>query len=182
MSSIKIAGLSSISVRLVEVLKKNKLLMIALALGILLLLLPRNDSGKGRTETGESLEAPDFLLENEETRLEKALSGIEGVGKVSVTLTLESGAYRQIASDDGGDYREDDDGSYEKSSSRTTVKVQSGSAYQGAITLRYDYPVYRGALVVAEYKSPSVVLWITEAVSSLTGLSSDKITVVKGGV
>ena len=42
------------------------------------------------------------------------------------------------------------------------------------------YPEYRGALVVAQgADNAAIKLAITQAVAGLTGLSSDKITVVK---
>ena len=48
------------------------------------------------------------------------------------------------------------------------------------IVVKTKYPTYKGAVVVCEGADhPSVKLNIVQAVSSLTGLGSDKITVVK---
>ena len=42
------------------------------------------------------------------------------------------------------------------------------------------YPEYKGALIIAENAGAAIKLEITNAVSALTGLTSDKITVVAG--
>jgi hypothetical protein len=49
-----------------------------------------------------------------------------------------------------------------------------------AVTLIYVYPKYRGALVGCTGAGSALRLEITKAVAALTGLSTDKITVIKG--
>ena len=61
----------------------------------------------------------------------------------------------------------------------TVLCTQSGSS-KTPLVKKTEYPVYQGAVVVcAGADSAQVRLAIVEAVSSLTGLGSDKITVVK---
>ena len=50
-----------------------------------------------------------------------------------------------------------------------------------ALTVKIAYPRYRGALVVTEGSGSSLKLAVTQAVAALTGLSTDRITVVTGG-
>lgn len=150
--------------RLAKRLGKNKFILAALALGLVLLLLPSGGSAKRESGMGET---PAFSLEAEEKRLCAALSKISGVGRVEAVLTLKATAAREVASDGGRD---------------EVVTVQTGSGTQDAVTLRHLYPEYQGALIVCDGgASPSVKLAVTEAVASLTGLGTDRITVAKMG-
>lgn len=166
--------------KLVDKLKKNKLLIILILAGLVLLIIPWGSLKSGDAENKTSdVGEPDFSLEQEQKRIEAALSKIDGAGEVTVLLSLKSGVSREVASDEESESRNQDNDS-SSSASKSTVKIQTGSGSQNALTLRYIYPVYQGALVITESANSSVKLAITEAVSALTGLSTDKITVVKG--
>ena len=55
-----------------------------------------------------------------------------------------------------------------------------GSAGDEAVVVCRQYPTYRGALVVCQGGDRAEVrLAVTEAVSVLTGLSADRVTVAK---
>lgn len=175
---VMITDLKKLKKSLAEKLKGSKTILIALAAGILILtLIPK--SAKSEPAAKTEFSAPDFSLEDEEEKLSEALSRIDGAGKVTVLLTLKSGVRREVAEDEKTEYvnRGDDASS---SSSKTSVRLQIGSGNQSALTLRYDYPEYQGALVITESSNAAVKLAITQAVMSLTGLTADKITVVKG--
>ena len=61
-----------------------------------------------------------------------------------------------------------------------TVTLNRGSGYEDVVITQQMDPVDQGAVVVCQgADQPSVRLAVTEAVAALTGLSSDKITVVK---
>ena len=61
-----------------------------------------------------------------------------------------------------------------------TVTINRGSGQQDVVITQQRYPVYQGAVVVCQGADrASVRLAVTEAVAALTGLSSDKISVVK---
>ena len=65
-------------------------------------------------------------------------------------------------------------------SRRSETVVVSGSGGDTPVVARNICPTYRGALVVCQGGgSAEVRLAVTQAVSALTGLSSDRITVVK---
>lgn len=155
----------------VEKLKKWKVPLSILLLGILLLLLPT-----GKEEVfSESKETEEFAVEqNLEERLEDILQEVEGVGKVRVILTLESGAvrfYQQDVETRGGTEECDTE-------SQTVILSQNGE--ETPILVKTIYPSYQGAVVVCEGADrASVKLAILQAVSSLTGLSSEHITVIK---
>ena len=58
--------------------------------------------------------------------------------------------------------------------------LASGSGGEGPLTREVTYTVYQGAVVACQgADSAQVRLEIVRAVASLTGLGSDKITVIK---
>ena len=71
-------------------LAKNKLLLLALALGIVLLLMPAREKPAQKTE-GLPLKSTGVLLSEEAGRLALTLSNMQGVGEAQVLLS-ESGA------------------------------------------------------------------------------------------
>ena len=100
---------------------------------------------------------------------------IQGTGKLQVMLTLKSGSRLQLAED-----TDRDEGGGEVSSSRETVTINRGSGYEDIVVTQQFYPAYQGAVVVCQGADQAAVrLAVTEAVAVLTGLSSDRITVVK---
>ena len=59
--------------------------------------------------------------------------------------------------------------------------VLSGGGAEEVVVTEEVYPTFRGALVVCQGAGdPAVKLTVTEAVSALTGLGSDRICVVQG--
>ena len=104
--------------------------------------------------------------------MERALSQVEGAGEVRVVLTLDSDGRQILAQDQERDR--------EGGGSSTTVTVGRGSGQQEVVPLQTLAPEFRGALVVCQGGDRAdVKLAVTEAVSALTGLSSDCVTVAK---
>jgi len=152
--------------------KKYRLVFLLLLLGLFLMLLP----GEKKTETGESTgEEQLFSLDQTEEKMEEILGKIEGAGKLQVMLTLKSGPQLQLAED-----VDEAQNSEESESRRETVTIRRGSSNEEVVVTHQVYPAYQGAVVVCQGADQAAVrLAITEAVSALTGLSSDRITVVK---
>ncbi|MDR2605752.1 MAG: hypothetical protein LBC38_00535 [Oscillospiraceae bacterium] len=117
--------------RIFEVLKKYKYIVIALAAGIVLLLLPRTASGQAR-------DAP-----------------------VSPTTA-------QLYGGSGGSGYSD-----EEKLSAILAKLDGA---EGLAIVLSD----RGAVVICRNLTPELKLRITQAVSVYTGLSSEKIIILKG--
>ena len=108
--------------------------------------------------------------------LEQALAQIDGVGEVRVVLTLQSGPRRILAQDSQSTV---DEGRTE--AEVTNVVISAGSGVEGTVTLQQLSPQFQGALVVCSGGGePTVQLRLVEAVSALTGLGADKISVCKG--
>ena len=154
--------------KIAEKIKEYKYVAIVVVFGVLLMLIP------GKTETAETGTdgEPYFSLEEQEKRLEDMLERIDGAGKVKVMLTLKTSTEQVLA----GDEDADSDGDVR----RETVIVSSGSGKQGAVTVKYVYPVYMGAAIVAQgADSAAVRLAIIEMTSAATGLEADRISVMK---
>ena len=147
-------------------LQKYQFVVLVLAVGILLMLLPQ--SGENREEISAATEIP---VQNLSASLEDILSRIQGAGKVEVLLTEYRGAETV--------YQKDSQTSQDSAREDTVVISGSDRLEQGLIR-QINPPVYQGALVVCQGgDSASVRLAVVEAVMSVTGLSSNAITVLK---
>jgi len=110
-----------------------------------------------------------------EERMRAILSQIDGVGSLELMLTVDSTNRQEYAMDTELSYS-GQTAAPDDYSRRTETVVVADSP----VVARDISPAYRGALVVCEGGgNAEVKLAVTEAVSSLTGLSSDRITVVK---
>lgn len=153
-----------------EVLEKYRYAVLVLVLGVVLLLLPAQgaEPKQEREETPET----EFQLEEFEARLEAVLSRVEGAGETRVILTLNGGSRQVLAQDQQRD---------EGGGAATTVVVGKGSGMQEVVSLQTLAPSFRGALVVCPGGGdPQVRLRLMEAVSALTGLGADRISVCRG--
>ena len=141
--------------------------------GLLLLLLPTGKSSGQERQTSDDTQL--YSLEETERRMAQLLGRMSGVGRVQVMLSLKTGPTLQLAQDMD---LEQEEGSLRQRSQPVTVN--RGSGWQEALVTRQDYPVYQGAVVVCQGAGSSAVrLAVTEAVAALTGLSTEKITVVQ---
>lgn len=166
--------MKSVAERITGILKKYKYVAAVLLLGTVFLLWPSGDKEEAPKQTEETWDDASYAAQVE-SRLEEMLCKVDGAGEVEVMLTLQSGlktAYQM-------DTQTDTDG--ERSSvERKTVILSEGSAYDEAAVSEVHYPQFQGALIVCEgADSPAVCLKLIEAVKALTGLGSDRITVVK---
>ena len=115
-------------------------------------------------------DTPGNLAETEQ-RMEAILGKIDGVGKLQLMLTLQSGTRLTLAEDTQSDSGR---------TTRETLTLNRGSGSQEVVVTNRYYPVYQGAVVVCQGADSSAVrLAITETVQALTGLASDRIQVVK---
>ena len=156
-------------IKLTQIIKKYKWPAIILLLGIVLLMLPAGH-GDEKQDSG-IIEQSDNILSVEEA-LSEILSKVQGAGKVRVMLTVASGeetTYQCNSSiSENGNEKID-----------TVIISDSDRTEQGLIK-QVNPPVYLGAIVVCQgADSPAVRLNLIEAVSAVTGLRTDKISVLK---
>lgn len=156
-----------------KLLEQYKYVLLVIAAGLVLLLWP----------TGERQAQPDrvdaaqdeFDLKELEEKLSQTLSQVDGAGKVTVTLTMKSGMEQVLASDRTTTVNE------RGSSVEEETVLRSTGSGEEALLITRKYPVFQGALVVCEGAGQAEVrLAMTQAVSALTGLGADRITVCKG--
>lgn len=160
--------------KVTAILGKYKYVLLVALVGAALLVWPAGETEETAPAgaAGEEL----FQVEQMEKKLEKALSQVEGAGNVTVVLTLEGGPRRVLAQD--GSVTEEESRSSRETS---TILLSRGSGYQEPAVLQELGPVYQGALVVSPGgNDPQVKLALYEAVSALTGLRADKISICKG--
>ena len=158
---------------LAAIWKKYKLVLLVAAVGVVLMLLPggkQTQSAQAETDTRGT-----YSLEETERRMETLLGKISGTGQLSLMLTVQSGAELELAED-----ADDTDRDGELRRQRETVTLGRGSGTQDVVVTRERYPSYQGAVVVCEGAGDAAVrLALTEAVSALTGLSAERISIVQ---
>ena len=146
-------------------LKRYQYVLLVMAAGVLLMMLPMGPSGGSEGE-GQ------FDLELFEEKLSQVLSDIQGAGKTRVVLTLKSGSRQILAQNVERDGER---------SSASAVTVGQGAGTEGVVPLYSLTPPFQGALVVCPGGGdPAVQLRLLEAVSALTGLGSDRISICEG--
>ena len=153
--------------------QKYKYAALILLAGLLLMLWPAHSTSRSGEKPAKE---EDYSLEQTQRELESLLESITGVGHVKVMLTLKSGSSLELAQDVSHSDRDT-----ENREETQVVKISGGSGVQQVVVTEETYPVYQGAVVVCEgAENAQVRLHVTEAVAVLTGLSSEKISVVRG--
>lgn len=150
-------------------LERFQMPLLVLALGVLLLLLPAG-STKEAADADEMLQA-DTAMALDEQALQELLSHMEGVGRVELLLRTDGSAQTQYLTD----LRTTED-----TMEQTTVFQTGQSSRKTPVVVKTTPPEILGALIVCDGADSALVrLRLTQAVSALTGLGSDKISVMK---
>lgn len=162
--------------RLLSFFKKNKLILLVGLIGIILLLIPVG-SGDNDTPVIAETETETFSVEAFERKLEDILSDVKGAGDVRVMLSLKNGTETVYATNDNSSLKSD--GTETSQSSDRTVVMQSQGGASTPVEEKRIYPQFSGAVVVCDGAGKaSVELMIISAVASVTGLTTDKISVL----
>lgn len=161
----------TIKSRIIETLRKYKYVCVILLAGILLMILP--ESSKEETAQLEIENIPVRITMEE--KLEEALECLKGAGKVKVMLSIEKGEQTIYQTD--STYSHDENNTDTKTQ---TILVTDSDRNETGLVHQINPPVYLGAIVLAQgADDPVVKLSIVEAVSKVTGLGADKISVLK---
>ena len=147
-------------------LLQYRYVILVMVVGVLLLMIPKG-------ETQEVIASATLVENNQaeelEQRLSDTLSKIEGAGETTVILTTEDSGRRILAQDidrDGNDGTSD------------VVTVSGNDRGEDVVELQNISPHFRGALIVSQGgDDPKVQLNLISAVSVLTGLGTDKISI-----
>lgn len=161
-----------------EVLRRYQYVFLMAALGIFLLLLPSGGEREKESAAPTAAESFDRLVLQSE--MERILSSIDGVGNLSLMLTVNGGGEYVLAEDRTDSVRQSGTENAEQTRKTETVVLGSGGSAEIVVT-QSVYPRFIGALVVCEGGGSAEVRFrVTQAVGALTGLSSDRITVIQG--
>ena len=156
-------------------LRQYKLVLALAVVGLVLVAWPTRPTASPTPDSQGQVSEESFSVEDLEQRLASAISRIQGAGDATVLLSLDQGVERVLAED-----RVEEQGEKESSQEQTTV-LCDGEDGEEVVLLTQYYPSFRGALVVCPGgDDPQVQLAITQAVSALTGLGSDRITICAG--
>ena len=157
--------------KLREIAGRYKYALLILGLGLVLMWFPWDREVEPEdTEPASVQEQTD-----PESRLEEILSQVRGAGKVRVMLTESAGEQTLYQTD------EDESQSSDSFSRRSdTVVITGNDRSQTGLVRQVNPPEYLGAIVVCQGADrPAVCLAIVEAVAAVTGISSDRISVLK---
>lgn len=154
-----------------DFLGKYKYVLLVLAVGIVLMVIP---SGSQTQVEAVLNQAEESILSVEE-RLTQILKQVKGAGEVHVLLTEAFGEETL--------YQTNEDTSQSDTASSTrgdTVTVTDSERNENGLVRQKNPPKYLGAIVVCQGgDQPAVRLAILDAVSKVTGLGADKISIQK---
>lgn len=144
--------------------KKYQYVLLVVLLGVVLMLIPQSPGASQSVALTEEAAEPDLQMQ-----LAAILGQISGVGRVEVLLTEAAGADTVYQVD-----------TRQNQANADTVIITDRNREETGLVKRILPPVYRGAVVVCQgADSAGVRLNVVDAVKSVTGLSSDCITVLK---
>lgn len=152
-----------------RMLKKYRFPALILLIGIALMMIPKQNEEKHSVPVETDVQTPIDVV------LADILSKIEGAGEVEVLLSIEEGEKRI--------YQTDEDLSHTDSNTTskiTTITITGADRNETGLIKQINPPKYLGAIVICQgADSARVRLSIVDAVSKLTGLGADSISVLK---
>lgn len=151
-----------------DFLKKYRYVALVLLAGLFLMALPEQEREE---EVTQITPAEESKMTDTQDALAEILSQLDGAGEVRVLLTQAAGETTV--------YQTDDDTGTDTLRTETVILSDSERGESGLIR-QVNPPVYQGAVVLCQgADSAAVRLSIVEAVSNATGLTADKISVLK---
>lgn len=164
--------------------KNKSLLILLLIIGLCLIFLSSffsSSSKENEKQTEEKISAQDYK-ESLEKSLEDALKNVNGVGEVSVTITLDGEVEKNIAYNENNSSStsssDNSNSSDSTNSSKDAVMIREGSS-ETPFTTKNTYPNVVGVVVVAQGANDKTVeYYITKSVEALLDLPSYKVVVL----
>ena len=153
--------------------KKYRYALLVLAIGLVLMAIPgtRENSETKKTDDAQ-ISQPEPLLEE---RLNVILSQFSGAGQVRVIITVAEGVEIVYQTNDDTSNTNDSD-----NISVDTVTVTDAQRNQSGLVRQVNPVIYQGAVIVCQgADNSSVRLALVDAVSKLTGLGANCISVLK---
>ncbi|MBR7123177.1 MAG: hypothetical protein IKC95_06970 [Oscillospiraceae bacterium] len=152
-------------------LKKYKYVIIILTIGLVLMLMPDTKATSTNIQDYSSKAAEPSL----EERLEKILSNVSGAGNVKVMLTIAEGEETFYQTNEDATSNND-----AESFKTNTVTITDAQRNETGLIKQVNPAIYKGAIIVCQGgDNPVVQLAIVDAVSKITGLGANQISVLK---
>lgn len=152
--------------------QKYKYALLIFAVGIVLMLLPSKSSEQENMHTIQITPQQSVSVQEE---LEDVLSCIHGAGKVKVMLTVASGEQTVYQKNENSTVSES-----ATSINTEVVTVTDANRNESGLIQQINPPRYLGAIILCQgADDPALKLAISQAVSKITGLGTDRIAVLK---
>ncbi len=158
--------------KLMGYVRKYRYVVLVCLIGVCLMMIPEKKEVQlqSKTEAPAAEEKQDTAL-----LLAQILSKLQGAGKVEVMLTVAAGQQTIYQTDTQGSQ-----GEAPGSVRVETVIVSTSARDQTGLITQVLPEKYLGAIVLCQgAENPAVRLAIVEAVCAVTGLGTDKISVLK---
>lgn len=163
---------SKIIKKLTNLAVKYKYAILILLVGIVLMAFPQKSTQKEQSQPSVTVQQEQITVEQQ---LANILSSIKGAGRVEVMLTIKEGE-EVLYQTDTDTSQSDTTGSI----SSDTVILSDKDRTQSGLVRKVNGPKYQGAIILCTgANDPSVRLAIIDAVSKITGLGADKISVLE---
>lgn len=162
----------TVSNRAMEYIRKYRYVLLVVLAGVFLMAFPE---GSSTEKTEDPIQKSDLVQPDLQKSLAHILSGIEGAGKVDVLLSVAEGEKTLYQMDENIS-----NGSTSEEIRKDTVLITGSDRKEDGLIKQTNPPRYLGAIVLCQGADRAGIrLSIVEAVMDVTGLTSDKITVLK---
>ncbi len=161
-------------------LLKHRYLFVLAFVGLLFLIVPTPE--KENTKVVEQTELL-FSVDEMESKIEKMLTKSEGVGRVELLLTLKSSSEQIYAEEARVSHERQESGNtvdYHEDNDKKPSVISRASGEEVPVLIKQIYPEFLGATVVCDgADNASVRRLISDAIYALTGITADKIAILK---
>ena len=154
--------------------------IIILAFSDLSVFKPKNQKNNSKTDEKISNTNSAEYIQQTESRLEETLQKINGAGKVTVFINLDSGGEKVLAADKKTkeNIKETDENSDKDYETEENIVLSGQSSTQGPYIKEELFPKPSGILVIAEGAgNEKIRLEIYESVKAIFGLPANRIKV-----
>jgi stage III sporulation protein AG len=156
-----------------ELITKYRYALLVLLIGLLLMFFPNKE--KNASTKVEHKQQTSTITETIEKRLATILSHVSGAGDVEVIITISEGEEIVYQTDDNNSNTNDS-----VSSNISTVLVTDSERNQTGLIRQINPEIYQGAIILCTGADDPVVRYsIVDAVSKVTGLGANRISVLK---
>lgn len=175
--------MNNISIKILEyvrpLLYRYKYIILLFVVGVVLMLWSGISSEKAESSIDDPNEnIRNYDIEKIEKSIEAIFKKIDGVGDVEVMINLKSG-YESVYAYNSDESIIMNNGNYNITQEKEMILIDKNGT-DTPIVLKTLNPQYLGAVIVCEGGGNSKIrLELTQAMKSLTGISSDNIVVVK---